>query len=46
MVPASTRLSFAVMLVRTPRWAEYGEHREQILLGALEAMGSDVTTLK
>ncbi len=32
--------------VLTSRWSEYVEHREQILLGALEALGSDATTLK
>ena len=32
--------------VLTSRWSEYVEHREHILLGALEAMGSDATTLK
>jgi hypothetical protein len=30
----------------TSRWSEYVEQHEQILLGELEAMGSDATTLK
>jgi MscS family membrane protein len=32
--------------VLTSRWSEYVDRREQILLGALEALGGDATTLK
>jgi hypothetical protein len=30
--------------VLTSRWSEYVDRREQILLGALEALGGDATT--
>ena len=43
--PQATEIEiFASVL--TSQWTEYVEHREQILLGALEAMGPDATTLK
>jgi MscS family membrane protein len=45
ITPQATEIElFAYVL--TTSWTEYVEHREQILLGALEAMGSDATTLK
>jgi MscS family membrane protein len=43
--PQATEIEVFVFVLTTS-YSEFIQHREQILFGALEAMGSDATTLK
>jgi MscS family membrane protein len=45
ITPQATEIEVFAM-VQTSSHSEFASHREQILFGALEAMGSDATTLK